>query len=108
MFNTKSVGYSQISLRVDTIAKLKQLRELGIIPSMSKFVEFLITKEIQEFKKRNILKSRENREEKTMKLTNNYDYALELYMNEYDDYMSNHGYEPILDSSETEIMEWVK
>lgn len=107
MFKTNSIGYSQISLQSNDIEKLKQLKALGIIPSMSKFVHFLIIKEVQELKKQNILRKRKNYEDNEMALTTNYDYALEQYMNYYDDFMLRQGYKPIMTNDE-EIMEWIR
>lgn len=108
MFKTNySNGFTQLSLRSEDVATLRQLKRLRIIPSMAEFVHFLIIKEIQELKKQHILRKRKNYEDKEMALTTNYDYALEQYINNYDDFMLRQGYKPITTNDE-EIMEWIK
>lgn len=102
-----SNGFTQLSLRAEDVATLRQLKRLRIIPSMAEFVHFLIIKEVQELKKQHILRKRRNYEDKEMALTTNYDYALEQYINNYNDYMLEHGYTPITDEHD-EIMEWIK
>ena len=42
-----------------------------------------------------------------MALTTNYDYALEQYINTYNDYMLQQGYKPIM-TDDDEIMEWIR
>lgn len=106
MFRRNVIGYSQLSLRTDDIEKLRQLKNLGVISSMSSFVHFLLLKELQELKKRKIVKKRENIEDKTMKLSD--DERLENYINNYNDYMESHGYSPIYDNDGLEIMAWEK
>ncbi len=108
MFRTiNNGGFTQLSLRSEDVATLRQLKRLRIIPSMAEFVHFLIIKEIQELKKQHILRKRRNYEDKKMELATNYDYALEQYMNYYDDFMLRQGYKPITTNDE-EIMEWIK
>lgn len=97
-------GYTQLALRTNDVNKLRQLKALGIIPSMSGFLHFLIVKEIQELKKQQILKKRQNIKEKNMELKNNSDYAMELYINNYNDYMKNLNYTPVYNNDE--IMGW--
>ncbi len=97
-------GYTQLALRTNDVNKLRQLKDLGIIPSMSGFLHFLIIKEIQELKKQQILKKRQNIKEKNMELKNNSDYEMELYINNYNDYMKNLNYTPVYDNDE--IMAW--
>ena len=74
---------------------------------MSSYVQFLLIKELQELKKRKIVKKRVNIEDKTIKLADNYDYNLEQYINSYNDYMLQQGYKPIMTDDE-EIMEWIR
>ena len=105
MFKKPIIAYSTMSLRADDIQKLREMKELGVIQSISSFVHFLITKEIQELKKRRILKKRENLEDKTMRLTD--DERIENYINNYNDYMESLGYTPIIDEN-FEIMAWEK
>ena len=108
MFKTiNNCGFSQLSMRSEDIEKLRELKQLGIIPSMSGYLHFLIIKEIQELKKQHILRKRQNLEDKKMALTTNYDYAMEQYINNYNDYMLQQGYIPITTNDE-EIMEWIK
>lgn len=107
MFKRNVIGYSQLSLRTDDIEKLRSLKELGVIKSMSSYVHFLLIKELQELKKRKIVKKRVNIEDKTIKLADNYDYNLEQYINSYNDYMLQQGYKPIMTDDE-EIMEWIR
>lgn len=108
MFRTiNNGGFTQLSLRSEDVATLRQLKRLRIIPSMAEFVHFLIIKEVQELKKQHILRKRKNIEDKEMTLTTNYDYALEQYINNYNDYMLQRGYKPITTNDE-EIMEWIK
>ena len=108
MFKTiNNGGFSQLSMRSEDIEKLRELKQLGIIPSMSGYLHFLIIKEIQKLKKQHVLRKRQNLEDKEMALTTNYDYALEQYMNYYDDFMLRQGYKPIMTKDE-EIMEWIR
>ncbi|MBQ7668645.1 MAG: hypothetical protein IJS47_04905 [Clostridia bacterium] len=105
MFRRKVIGYTTMSVRVDDLTKLRQLKAIGVITSISGWLHFLITKEIQELKKRNIVKKRENLEDRTMKLTD--DERLEKYINNYNDYMESLGYSPISDDN-FEIIAWEK
>lgn len=107
MFRTNNNGFTQLSLRSEDVATLRQLKQLKIIPSMAEFVHFLIIKEVQELKKQHILRKRQNLEDKKMALTTNYDYAMEQYINNYNDYMLQRAYKPITTNDE-EIMEWIK
>lgn len=108
MFKTNNNGgFTQLSLRAEDVTTLRQLKQLGIISSMAEFVHFLIIKEVQELKKQHILRKRKNYEDKEMALTTNYDYALEQYINNYNDYMLQRGYKPIMTDDE-EIMGWIR
>lgn len=108
MFRTNNNnGFTQLSLRSEDVATLRQLKQLEIIPSMAEFVHFLIIKEVQELKKQHILRKRQNLEDKKMALTINYDYAMEQYINNYNDYMLQQDYKPIM-TDDDEIMEWTK
>jgi len=106
--NRQLQGYSQLSLKADDINKLRELKELGIISSMSSFVHFLIMKEIQQLKKQRIIRKRKNREDRKMQLTDNYDVQLENYINNYNDYMERLGFSPVYDKDGIEIMGWEK
>lgn len=98
MKNTNA-GYSQLSLRTDDVNTLRQLKGLGLIPSMSAFVHFLIIKEIQEMKKAKILKKRKSVYDNTLEITNDDVYAL-------DRYMQSLGYTPVYE--DYELMGWEK
>ena len=100
-------GFTQLSLRAEDVTTLRQLKQLGIISSMAEFVHFLIIKEVQKLKKQHILRKRQNLEDRKMELANNYDYSLEQYINNYNDYMLQQGYKPIM-TGDDEIMEWIR
>ena len=98
--NRHNYGFLQLSLRADDVMKLRELKELGIIPSMSSFLHFLIIKEIQEMKKHNILRKRRHIDDRKMSLTDDYNYNLEQYINRYNNFISNTGYNPIITDDE--------
>ena len=106
MFRRKVIGYTTMSVRVDDLNKLREMKTLGIIKSQSEFIHWLILKELQELKKRKIVKKRENIEDRTMKLTD--DYLLELQIENYNRQMEQLGYSPIYDKDGIEIMAWEK
>lgn len=74
-------GFLQLSLRADDVNKLRELKELGIIPSMSSWLHFLITKEIQNMKKHGVIKKRLNLEDTALTPSEDWDYELLQYLN---------------------------